>query len=117
MIYTQKKCDKLLSPIIIKLHPKCLLCPANTQVAHHHVHKSKSLALRYDFENLIPLCHSCHLKLHFNESYWASIIVQKKGMAWFKKLDRAKEKLMVGKDKIDYEKVFHRLTTLLEEQA
>lgn len=115
MKYTQKNCDKLLSPIIIKLHPKCLLCGGQTQVAHHHVHKSKSLALRYDLDNLINLCHSCHFKLHFNESYWASKIVEIKGMDWFQDLDKRKNKLMVGKDKIDYEIVFHRLTTLLEE--
>lgn len=114
MKYTQKKCDALLSPIIIKLHPKCLLCGGQTQVAHHHCHKSKSLILRYDFKNLIPLCHSCHFKLHFNESYWASIIVKIKGLRWFSYIEKTKNKLMVGEDKINYEKVYKRLEKKLE---
>ena len=105
----QKTCDKLLTPIIIKLFPKCLLCGNPTQVAHHHCHKSKSLILRYDLKNLIPLCHSCHLKLHFNESFWASKIVQIKGLKWFKYIEKKKNKLLVGKDKIDYQKIYNKL--------
>ena len=91
----QKKCDRLLSPIITEMHPVCLLnglednlnCAYESQVAHHHVHKSKSLALRYDLENLIPLCTHCHLMLHHNESYWASKIVEIKGLDWFREIE------------------------------
>lgn len=114
MNFTQKKCDDLLSPIIIKFNPKCLLCGRKTQVAHHHVHKSKSLILRYNLDNLINLCHGCHFKLHHNESYWASVIVQKKGMKWFKKLDKQKNKLCVGKNKINYEKIYKGLIGYLD---
>lgn len=118
--YTQKKCDDLLSPIIIKQSPRCLFyginekCTGNTQVAHHHCHKSKSLILRYDFKNLIPLCHHCHLMLHFNESFWASKVVQIKGLKWFAYIEKTKNKLMVGADKIDYEKVYKRLDRKLK---
>lgn len=110
---TQKQCDNLLSPIVKKLSPKCLLCGGQTQVAHHHVHKSKSLRLRYHLPNLINLCNGCHLKLHYNESYWASKIVEIKGMEWFKELDRLKEELCVGVNKIDYDIIYERLQKLL----
>lgn len=90
----RNKCDALLSPLIIKLHPRCLLCSRPTQVAHHHVHKSKSSILRYDLENLINLCNSCHFALHQNESYYASRIVKIKGMKWFDYLERTKNKLI-----------------------
>lgn len=84
----RNKCDKLLTPIIKAQHPVCFLqgsesCAYHTQVAHHHIHKSKSTALRYNLDNLIPLCHACHLMLHQNESKWASHIVSIKGIAWF----------------------------------
>lgn len=111
MKYTQKKCDNLLTPIIIRLHPQCLLCGSRTQVAHHHVHKSKSLILRYNFDNLIPLCNSCHFKLHFNESYWASKIVEIRGMKWFKKLDAEKNRIV----KVDYQKIYTKLHALLKD--
>ncbi len=84
----RNKCDNLLTPIIKALHPKCLLCGHDTQVAHHHFHKSQSTRLRYELDNLINLCNGCHLKLHMNESFWASKIVQIKGLEWFASLER-----------------------------
>ena len=86
----RNKCDSLLTPLIIKLHPTCLLCGSPTQVAHHHVHKSKSTSLRYCVPNLINLCTSCHFKLHQNESYWAGKIIEIKGLKWFQELDKKK---------------------------
>jgi hypothetical protein len=86
------KCDRLLTPIIKKLHPYCLLCGHSTEVAHHHVHKSKSTRLRYELDNLINLCTMCHLKLHHNESFWASKIVEIKGIEWFKRIAKLGQK-------------------------
>ena len=70
------------------MFPKCFLCGVKTQVAHHFIHKSKSSALRYDLDNLIPLCHHCHLMLHHNESKWAGMIINQKGLEWFNDLQR-----------------------------
>jgi len=109
----RNKCDKLLTPIIIKQHPKCLLCNNPTQVAHHHVHKSQSSALRYNLDNLIPLCHSCHLALHCNESYHASRIIEIKGIEWFKKLDKEKREI-VKTNKAWYEENLARLKDILD---
>lgn len=95
----RNKCDKLLTPIIKEQHPICLLqgsenCNYYTQVAHHHVHKSKSNRLRYEIDNLIPLCHACHMMLHANESFWASKIVQIKGIEWFNSLEEKKNEIV-----------------------
>lgn len=107
----RNKCDDLLTPIIKKLHPKCLLCGRQTEVAHHHVHKSKSSILRYDLENLINLCNSCHFALHQNESYYASKIVAIKGLKWFENLERQKNKL-VKTDTSFYQSNYERLTKI-----
>jgi len=98
----QKKCDSLLTPIVKILHPKCLLCGLETQVAHHHVHKSKSNALRYNFDNLINLCSKCHLALHHNESYYASKIVTIKGVDWFEDIERIKNQVTIKADIVYY---------------
>lgn len=109
---SQKDCDKLLTPIIKNQSPVCFLydfntnCLGQTQVAHHHVHKSKSLTLRYDFKNLIPLCSKCHQMLHFNESYWASIITKKKGLKWVSYLQRKKQETLRYPN---YEKIYKKL--------
>lgn len=90
----RNKADALLTPIIKKLHPYCLLCAGFTEVAHHHVHKSASTRLRYELDNLIPLCTKCHFKLHQNESFWASKIVEYRGMEWFQRIDRLGRELV-----------------------
>ena len=104
-------CDKLLTPIIMKRAPRCLLCNQLTQVAHHHVHKSQSSILRYYIPNLINLCHGCHYKLHQNESYWASRIIQLKGLPWFEDLERKKNQL-VKTDILFYRDHYEKLSTL-----
>lgn len=106
------KCDKLLTPIIKKLYPYCLLTGAPTQVAHHHVHKSASNALRYYIPNLIPLTNSAHLALHMNESYWASKVVQIKGLQWFEDLEREKNRT-IKCDVHWYIENYNRLNALL----
>lgn len=108
----RNKCDALLTPIIKKMFPKCLLCGSETQVAHHHKHKSSSTRLRYELDNLINLCNSCHYALHNNESYYASKIVQIKGLEWFKKLDKMGTEI-VKADVIFYQKNYERLKKLL----
>jgi len=90
----RNQCDKLLTPLIKKMFPRCLLCGKDTEVAHHHVHKSKSTRLRYEPDNLIPLCNSCHLALHMNESYHASRIVEKRGLEWFRELEKKKNEIV-----------------------
>ncbi len=90
----RNKADSLLTPIIKMMYPRCMLCPAETQVAHHFVHKSKSTRLRYELDNLIPLCHKCHQRLHHNESYEAGKIIQIKGLKWFNALEKLKNQVV-----------------------
>lgn len=93
----RNKADKLLTPIITTQHPECFLrgsenCNFHSQVAHHHIKKSRSTPLRYDLDNLIPLCHACHLMLHQNESKWVTRLIELKGLEWSQTLierDRA----------------------------
>jgi 5-methylcytosine-specific restriction endonuclease McrA len=110
--------DKLLTPLVKKRDEMCLLCPyANpprcnpTQVAHHHVHKSQSSALRYEMDNLINLCNPCHMMLHNNESYWASVIVKLKGLDWFEDLERKKH-VIQKVNRQWYEDYYKKLTKI-----
>lgn len=109
----QKKCDSLLTPIVKKMFPRCMLCGMETQVAHHFVHKSKASALRYEIDNLINLCNKCHCALHHSESFYSAKIIQKKGIEWFSMLEKQK----YNTQKIDrkyYETQFNRLKSIYE---
>lgn len=108
----RNQCDKLLTPLIKKMYPKCLLCKGQTEVAHHHVHKSKSTRLRYEVDNLVPLCNRCHLALHMNESYHASRIVMIRGIEWFKGLEKIKDEI-VKADVLYYSTQLGKLRSLL----
>jgi hypothetical protein len=78
----RNKCDALLTPIIKKMYPRCLLTGQPTEVAHHHVKKSESSALRYYIPNLIPLTHKAHMALHSHETLYSSRIVAIRGVDW-----------------------------------
>lgn len=110
-----RQADSLLTPIIKLKYPNCLLqapsCTKYTQVAHHHVHKSKSTRLRHEIDNLIPLCNSCHLALHWNESYYASKIVSMRGLEWFNLLEKKKNEI-VKADILYYSQQLGKLRTI-----
>jgi 5-methylcytosine-specific restriction endonuclease McrA len=106
-----KQADALLTPIIKKMYPRCLLCNNPTEVGHHHVHKSKSTILRHNLDNIIPLCNKCHLALHWNESYHASRIVDIKGLAWFRKLEKVKNQIIKA-DVMWYSKQLGKLRSI-----
>jgi len=115
----RNKADNLLTPIVRAQNPYCLLmgsqnCAKVTQVAHHHVHKSKSSRLRYDLENLIPLCGACHVMLHNDESFWGAKVAQIKGDAWFRYIEKAKHEL-VKTDVHFYIEAHTRLQKILAE--
>lgn len=111
--YSQAQCDKLLTPIIKKLFPKCLLCGQPTGVAHHFIKKSVSSYLRYYLPNLINLCCSCHFKLHFNdEGLWNGKIALMKGKDWLDDLEKHK-KDYVKTDWVYYNTIYQKLQDTL----
>lgn len=110
----RNKADALLTPIIKAMFPLCTLCNCPTEVAHHHVHKSKSTRLRYELDNLIPLCQKCHIKLHHNESYWASKVVEQRGVEWFRKISKLGEEI-VKADVHFYLSNYNRLKALKDD--
>ena len=63
-------------------------------------------------DNLINLCHKCHIRLHMNEGYESSRIVALKGMSWFKKLEKMKNEI-VKANAAFYKENLQRLQALL----
>jgi len=82
------KADKLVQEIGRKIYPRCLVCGKDTTEMHHYIPKSRSNILRYNFKNLIPLCHSCHFKYHHGDPYIGIIILKTKGFDWADDLNK-----------------------------
>ncbi len=45
---------------------KCMACGGVLSTWHHWIPKSRSLFLRYNINNSIPICKECHYILHFS---------------------------------------------------
>jgi len=112
----RKQCDALLTPISKKMSPRCEACGKNTEVGHHWIEKSRSSYLRYAIPNIIPLCHSCHAKIHnrFGNSVVggldvAEIIIKKRGKKWKMQMDADQPKY-VKVDRLFYMTNLARLT-------
>lgn len=108
----RNKCDGLLTPIVKKMYPQCLLCNNPTQVAHHHLKKSTSSACRYYIPNLINLCTPCHCRLHNDEILWTGRVIQIKGLDWLNDLEEKKREY-VKTDVHFYIENYERLSKLL----
>src|SRR3990167_3541774 len=90
----QKECDTLIQTLGRAKMPQCEVCGQPTQVIHHWIEMSRSNNLRYNWSNLIPLCNSCHAKIHnvFGNSIVgglniAETIINKRGREWKKRMD------------------------------
>ena len=61
---------------------------------HHFYRKGGYPHLRYDLENGISICQSCHFKLHFTDNPDIVVaIIKNRGEEWYKSLkERSKEK-------------------------
>ena len=86
--------DKLWAEVVMRRHDnKCFVCGKQAISAHHFIPKQQSAFLRYDLENGIPLCRSCHFQIHWkSDPIFPLIIAFKKGKAWVEYLAQRKHK-------------------------
>jgi len=107
----RNKADRLTQIEGKRRYSKCLICGKPNQVLHHFVPKSVSSNLRYDWENLIPLCNGCHMRLHQSgdPDYEQRIIKARGGSEWYEKLrKRGREIIKVNREY--FTKVIEKLT-------
>ena len=71
------------------LKPQCEVCNKPSQFVHHFYYKSSFSHLRYELDNGISLCKSCHFLLHTKDpKIIESKIIEKRGQKWLKKLTK-----------------------------
>lgn len=90
----RKQCDDLYQKIGRLLYSYCLVCGGQMSCLHHYHPKSTSSALRYDFDNGVPICQGCHFRLHNGDPLIPEKILAVKGPDWAAKLaEKRKEKI------------------------
>ena len=106
--------DKLCTPVIKKLFPRCIICGNPTYLAHHFIPKSLSSRLRYEPDNLIPLCWHDHQKLHQTaDPNYTDIIISLKGRNWYGELCKLRH-VLVKTDRTFYEEAVKRLSKIVD---
>ena len=90
----KRELDKLIQEIYVRKYPYCLVCNDKTDEMHHFIPKSRSLFLRYDERNLIPLCKRCHCAHHFGDPTIHVVILRKKGCKWYESIIKDRYKIM-----------------------
>jgi 5-methylcytosine-specific restriction endonuclease McrA len=93
--YYRNKADKALQQSLYKINKNCLICGKPTSCHHHFFPKSSSSALRYEEDNMIPVCVGCHLGFHSSRSAeFVGRTIEKKGLDWFNDLQRKKSRII-----------------------
>ncbi len=112
----QNKADSLMQDIGRKLTDKCEVCGKDNQVGHHFITKQASSYLRYDWKNLIPLCHACHFNHHIkSDPHVSATIIRKRGQDWYNYLEKNRRKEQLTGVKY-YQKIIEDLERYLLEE-
>ena len=91
----KRELDKLIQQIYVRKYPYCVVCNNKTDEMHHFIPKSRSLYLRYDKRNLIPLCKRCHCLHHVSgDVNIHATILKKKGWKWYESINRDRYKVI-----------------------
>lgn len=96
----QKKADNLLQKKGKDEFSKCEICDNKINCLHHFFPKQNSARLRYEWDNMIPICQGCHFKHHnsFDPTIHATIL-NKRGFDWFNNLvELKKEPIKINRD-------------------
>lgn len=105
----RRKCDKLLQENGRKKYKKCEICDKPMSCLHHFFPKSVSSRLRYEEDNLVPICSGCHLRHHSaGDPTIHAKIIDYRGQGWFDELNELKREF-VKCNKGYYEEILKQL--------
>jgi len=112
----QKECDTLLQQIGKKKFSKCEICNGVINCLHHFHPKSVSSALRYDWDNLIPICQGCHMR-HYQarDPIVHGTVIENRGQEWYDALLKRRYRETIKVNVEYYRKVKERLEGELAE--
>jgi 5-methylcytosine-specific restriction endonuclease McrA len=99
--YYRDKADRVFQDWFTKENPICEMCGRPSVCGHHFHTKGNSSRLRYEPDNMIPVCSACHLSFHSKRSAEiTSRLIAKRGIEWSNKLLEMKRDLSVKTDTI-----------------
>jgi len=109
----RNKCDRALQEAVRQVYDSCLVCGGELSCGHHYWPKSMSNTLRYDWENIIPLCAGCHLQHHSGNPDIHEQVLRIKGQKWMNDL-KGKRLKITKVSKGYYQKVLENLKLIVD---
>ena len=112
----RKKATRLLQEVGRKLYEEkgCLVCGGKYCCLHHYVTCGSCSALKFDWNNLIPICNSCHFSHHTKSDPRVHNEINRiKGQEWIDELELKRCNLTVKTNIGYYEKIIETLEALL----
>lgn len=106
----RNKADRIIQELGRETYDSCLVCPEPISCLHHYYPKSTCSALRYDWENLIPICQGHHFSHHNGNPEIHNRINEIKGLEWLEALRIKKRTLFVSHTLAYYENIIKLLT-------
>jgi len=88
------KSDRAMQEYIRANNNGCFVCGQPISCGHHYFPKSTASSLRYDLDNIIPLCQGCHFRHHNGDPRIHATVLEIKGIDWHKELLRKKNILV-----------------------
>jgi hypothetical protein len=108
--YYRNKADKAYQEAGARQNTCCIICGGTYNCLHHFFTKGSSSALRYDLDNGIPICVSCHVKIHKRQDpSMIETILRIKGQDWYDRLNK-KRYQPVKPSKKYYQEIIDNLT-------
>lgn len=92
--YYRNKADKAIQNEGRKRYKKCEACGKPMSCLHHYYPKSMASVLRYDWDNLIPICQGCHFRHHNGDPSIHNKINEKRGQQWLNRLKKKKQQII-----------------------
>jgi cytochrome c553 len=87
----RNKADALLQEYIRKHNDSCFICAGELSCGHHYFPKSMSAVLRYNLDNIIPICVKCHFRHHNGDPTIHAAVLKYKGQKWNDRLNELRK--------------------------
>ena len=94
--------DNLWSKLVKeKAHHICERCGKRESLNSHHVFGRRSYSVRWDIDNGVCLCASCHrfssvFSAHETPTLFTEWVIKKRGRRWYTKLDKRHNEIYKG---------------------
>lgn len=108
--------DRLFSAIIKILYPACVSCYGTSRdfrLECAHVYGRSEIGLRWDLDNAVTLCKTCHEKYTRRPRAWIEFCKRFKSTQEWDRLQKKRRELRTVKLKIDFNAVHDDLKRLL----